>query len=653
MSLNLLAGIGTKTRHRKALLMLADFMLITLSYFASWVVLMRRIELADYYFTLLLSAAIFIIIFLVVFLIFGMYGSLWRYAEAHEFIKCLLATVVAAGVFVTITWFWFQPPVISVRIPITIYFLSSMMAGISTLFLRMAYRAYRTTRIGRKKTTNMKKVMIVGAGETGNAILLDLYREPKRLYEVICFADDNPNKTGRKIQRIKVEGTTEDIPKLVAKHGIDIIILAIPGATNAQKSKITNICAKTKCQLKKVPDLYSLVTDATSIVAQITDVSIDDLLGRDVVDVGGQKSDYLQGKVILVTGAGGSIGSELCRQVLAQRPKSLIMVDISENNLYDIEQELLRTRGSRKSIELRALVASVRDENKMDLIFEKYRPNVVYHAAAHKHVPLMESAPEEAVKNNIFGTLNVARCANRHQVERFVMISTDKAVNPINVMGATKRICEMIIQSMAKVSETDFVAVRFGNVLGSNGSVIPLFKNQIAAGGPVTVTHPDIIRYFMTISEAVSLVLIAGEMAKGGEIFVLDMGEPVKILDLAESLIRLSGYEPYRDIGIKFVGLRPGEKLFEELLMDEEGLNRTDNQKIFIGTPIEISPEYLFKALHKLRPHAENNDTGEIIKMLHELVPEYGETEDVSTIERLITQGAIPGFEKTILSNAN
>jgi len=639
MKLSLLGSIGSKTRHRKILLMVADFLLISLSYIVSWIILIRIIEFSDYFLTMMISGIIFIVIFLIVFLIFGMYGSLWRYAEAHEFMKCLLATLLAAGIFVGITWFWLQPPIVSVRIPITVYFLSSMMAGISTLFLRMAYRAFRTSRVGMKASAGVKKVMIIGAGETGNSVLHDLYREPKRRYEVICFVDDNENKVGRKIQRVKVEGTTEDIPRLADKHGIDIIIFAVPGASTAERSRITNICAKTKCQLKKVPDLYSFVTDATSIVAQITDVSIDDLLGRDVVDVGGHKSEYLHGKVVLITGAGGSIGSELCRQVMAQEPKLLVLVDISENNLYDVQQELLRGRGTRKGIKIIAEVASVRDENKMDLIFERYRPEVVYHAAAHKHVPLMEAAPEEAVKNNIFGTLNVVRCADRHQVGRFVMISTDKAVNPINVMGATKRVCETIIQSMAQMSETEFVAVRFGNVLGSNGSVIPLFKDQISAGGPVTVTHPDIIRYFMTISEAVSLVLIAGEMAKGGEIFVLDMGEPVKILDLAESLIRLSGYEPYRDIGIKFVGLRPGEKLFEELLMDEEGLNKTENQKVFIGSPIEISAEYLFKQLQILKSLAESNDRDGIMRILHDLVPEYGEMEDVSILRRIKTHG--------------
>jgi len=618
--------------------MFADLVLISSSYLFSWVILMRRIELADYANTLLLSGLCFVAIFFFVFLFFGMYGSLWRYAEAYEFIKCLLATIVAAGIFVAATWIWLQSPYIASRLPITVYFLSSMMAGISTLFLRMAYRAYRTTRVGRKTSSDVRKVIIVGAGQTGNAVLRDLFREPRQRYDVVCFVDDDVDKVGRRVNRVKVEGTTADIPRLVEKHGIDVIILATPSATIRERSRITNICAQTKCQLKKVPNLYSFVTDAASIMQQIEDVSIEDLLGRAVVDVGAHGSTFLAGKTVLVTGAGGSIGSELCRQVMSQKPKSLIMVDISENNLYDIQQELLMVKGSDKSVSLVAEVASVRDEVKTDLLFERFQPDVVYHAAAHKHVPLMESAPEEAVKNNIFGTLNVARCADRHQVKRFVMISTDKAVNPINVMGASKRVCEMIIQTMAQMSRTEFVAVRFGNVLGSSGSVIPLFKNQIAAGGPVTVTHPDIIRYFMTISEAVSLVMIAGEMASGGEIFVLDMGEPVKILDLAESLIRLSGYEPYRDIGIKFVGLRPGEKLFEELLMSEEGLKTTQNQKIFIGSPIDVSPDRLFESLNSLKVLAADNDTGGVLRLLHELVPEYGEMEDVSVLRSIKTK---------------
>lgn len=612
-----------RNNHRKKVLMFADLFLISVSYLLSWLILMRRISLSEHIGVMALSYICFVIIFYISFLIFGMYESLWRYAEAHEFSKCMLATVVAAVVFVALTWIFFQPPRVSIRIPLTVYFLSSMMAGMSTLFLRMAYRSYRTARTGGKRISGTKKVMVVGAGETGNAVLRDLSRDPNHRYDVVCVVDDDPNKQGRYIQRVKVTGTAKDIPRLVEKHGVDVIVLAIPSAANKDKKRISNICAKTKCQLKKVPDLFDFVADATSIVSQIKDVSVEDLLGRDVIDLNPNKTGYLAGKTVLVTGAGGSIGSELCRQIALHRPHRLVMVDISENGLYEIQQELLRSY--RDKLGLHAEVASVRDEAKLDLIFNRYKPEIVYHAAAHKHVPLMESAPEEAVKNNIFGTLNTARCSDKHKVRRFVMISTDKAVNPTNVMGATKRVCEMIIQSMDKISKTDFVAVRFGNVLGSNGSVIPLFKSQIEAGGPVTVTDKDIIRFFMTIPEAVSLVMTAGQMAKGGEIFVLDMGEPVKILDLAETLIRMSGYEPYKDIEIKFVGLRPGEKLFEELLMNEEGLKKTSNNKIFIGTPIDISPDYLFSFLHNLKVMAECNDTVGLIEKLHDLVPGFGE----------------------------
>ena len=603
--------------------MLADFLLIVTSFFSSWIIMVRRVDLTGAMPVVLVGGICFIVVFFFVYWFFGMYESLWRYAEAHEFIKCLLATIVAAGVYVGLTLVYIQPPRFPHRIPITVYFLSLLLAGISTLFLRLAYRAYRTTRIGAKITSGMKKVMIVGAGETGGAVLRELYHEPNRRYDVICFVDDDPEKIGRKIQRIKVEGTTKDIPRLVDKHGIDIIILAIPTAKNSERKKITNICAKTKCQIKKVPDLLSIVTEAQSIVSQIKNISVEDLLGREVVDIGAKNSSFLTGSVVMVTGAGGSIGAELCRQIVQHAPKRLVMLDVSENGLYDIQQYLLR--GKYGNVSLHAEVASVRDEAKIEMLFKRYSPDVVYHAAAHKHVPLMESAPEEAVKNNVFGTLNMARCADKHAAKRFVMVSTDKAVNPTSVMGATKRICEMVVQSMDKISKTCFASVRFGNVLGSNGSVIPLFTDQIAAGGPVTVTHPEIIRYFMTISEAVSLIMTAGEFAKGGEIFILDMGEPVRILDLAESLIRMSGYEPYKDIDIQFVGLRPGEKLFEELLTDEEGIKKTPNQRIFIGNPINIDPNYLFGSLDKLKETAENNDMLRLMEELRDLVPGYSE----------------------------
>lgn len=551
-----------------------------------------------------------------------MYESLWRYAEAHEFMNCLFANITAAVLFGIVTFALLQPPRVPVRVPISVYVMSAILAGMSTLIMRMAYRAYRTTQTGKQVSSGTKKVMVVGAGQTGNAVIQDIIREPSRRYEVVCVVDDASEKLGRYMQRVKVEGTANDIPKLVERHGIDIIILAIPKATSSQRKRISAICAKTKCQLKKVPDLYSYVMDTNSIISQIQDVSVEDVLGRDVVDIIPRKNAvYLAGKIVMVTGAGGSIGSELCRQIILQKPQELVMVDICENGLYDIEQELYRKHGD--GCPIHAEVASVRDEAKINKLFNMYKPQVIYHAAAHKHVPLMETAPEEAVKNNIFGTLNMARYADRYKSERFVMISTDKAVNPTNVMGASKRVCEMIVQCMDKKSQTEFVAVRFGNVLGSNGSVIPKFKDQIANGGPVTVTHPEIIRFFMTISEAVSLVLTAGRIAQGGEIFVLDMGEPVKILELAETLIRLSGLEPYKDIDIVFTGLRPGEKLYEELLMDEEGLQKTSSQKVYVGKPIEISPDHLFKTLENMRLLAEQNATEILVEKLHGLVPGF------------------------------
>jgi FlaA1/EpsC-like NDP-sugar epimerase len=613
--------------------MTADFFLCTASYLFAWLVMVRRLPLGNYIEMIAVGYIGFIVPFFLAFLLFRMYDSLWRYAEAHEFMQCVLATLAATAAFMGATWYWIQPPRFSSRIPLTVYFLAVSMAGVSTLFLRMGYRIFRTTTIGKRRALRAKKVMVIGAGETGNAVIQDLYRDPGRRYDVVCVVDDDPNKRGRRIQRIKVQGATKDIPALAARHGIDIIIMAIPSASNKEKRKISNICAKTKCQLKKVPDLFDFVADASSILSQMQDVSVEDLLGRDVIDIHGGKSKFLAGKTVLVTGAGGSIGSELCRQVIAQGVKRLVMLDISENGLYDIQQELLRQH--RDKLSLNAEVASVRDGRKLDLIFDRYKPDIVYHAAAHKHVPLMESAPEEAVKNNIFGTLNTVRCADKHKVKRFVMISTDKAVNPTNVMGATKRVCEMIIQSMSQVSKTEFVAVRFGNVLGSNGSVIPLFKAQIAAGGPVTVTHKDIIRYFMTIPEAVSLVMTAGEMAHGGEIFVLDMGEPVKILDLAEAVIRMSGYEPYQDIDITFSGLRPGEKLFEELLMSEEGLKKTSNDKIFVGSPLELAPSELFRFLERLKGMADDNDTIGVIEGLHAIVPGFREAEGVAAREEM------------------
>lgn len=612
---------GAKTRYRKLILLLADVVLISLCYLASWYMINGRISLDQYMDTMLISWGIFVVIFCGTYFAFGMYDSLWRYAEAYEYSKCILAAVVASLLFAGVTLLVLQPPRFAARVPFSIYFLSALISGMSTLVLRMVYRAFRTSRYGVKSSSAMKKVMVVGAGETGNAVLHDIAREPKRKYDVVCIVDDDPNKIGRSMQRIKINGDTEDIPKLAKQYGIDVIILAMPRLSSEDRHRITTICAKTKCQLKKVPDLYTLVTDSPSILQQMRDVSVEDLLGREVIEIRETRSTYLTGKRVLVTGAGGSIGSELCWQIMPQGPAQLVLLDISENGLYDVQQALLRKYGPSCPIE--AQVASVRDRQKLEQLFVRYRPQVVYHAAAHKHVPLMEDAPDEAVKNNIFGTLNAAEVADACGVERFVTISTDKAVNPTNVMGATKRVCEMIIQCLSARSKTEFVAVRFGNVLGSNGSVIPLFKAQIAAGGPVTVTDPDIIRYFMTISEAVSLVLTAGEMAKGGEIFVLDMGSPVKILELAENLIRMSGYNPYTEIEIQFTGLRPGEKLYEELLMAEEGLRRTPNEKIFVGGALAVEQEALYKGIEVLRLFAEAGDAQGVVRALHALVPGF------------------------------
>ncbi len=614
-----------KSKYRSLFLMLADFLMISACYILTWLMLAGRISIRLYMPTLLLSWGIFVVIFLVVFWLFGMYQSLWRYASSYEFFKCCLATLLSSAIFGVVCFLMPMPDIVKMRVPISAYFISSLLAGMTTLYFRMLYRTFRDSTLGNRLHHRQKKVLLVGAGHTGDSVLQDLRREKENQYYVVCAVDDDPNKLGRYIQRVKVAGRTKDIPKLVEKHGIDVIIFAIPAATNAEKRRILNICAKTKCQLKKVPDLYAFVTDTTAISSQIHDVHVEDLLGRSVVTIENDDRAYLKGKTVLVTGGGGSIGSELCRQIAAQNPKCLVLLDIYENSAYDVQQELVRKYGD--ALNLHVEIASVRDSKKMELLFSRYQPEIVYHAAAHKHVPLMETNPEEAVKNNIYGTWNVAKCADKYRAKRFVMISTDKAVNPTSIMGTTKRVCEMIVQSMNQISKTEFVAVRFGNVLGSNGSVIPLFKEQIAAGGPVTVTHPDIIRYFMTIPEAVSLVLKAGEMAKGGEIFVLDMGEPVRILDLAENLIRLSGYEPYKDIQIEFTGLRPGEKLYEELLMSEEGLQKTENQKIYVGEPIDINPSYLFGFLNKFKEVAYSNDSQQVLNMLHELVPTFVEPE--------------------------
>ena len=464
-----------------------------------------------------------------------------------------------------------------------------------------------------------KKVIIVGAGSAGSTILKEIQTSNKIKYNVVGFVDSDKNKIGTYISGVKVLGEPENIKLYAEITDADLIIIAIPRATAKEIKRLSNLCLETKCETKILPGIYQLL-DGEISVSRLRNVDVQDLLGRDPIDLNTDEiMGYIKDEVVLVTGGGGSIGSELCRQIASHEPKQLIILDIYENNAYEIEQELKRTH---PELNLLTLIASVRDSVKMDDVFRTYRPGIVFHAAAHKHVPLMETSPNEAVKNNIIGTYKVVKCADRYKVKRFVQISTDKAVNPTNIMGATKRVCEMIIQAFAKKSETKFVAVRFGNVLGSNGSVIPLFKKQIAEGGPVTVTHKDIIRYFMTIPEAVSLVLQAGAYAEGGEIFVLDMGEQVRIYDLAYNLIKLSGFEPEKDIEIKITGLRPGEKLYEERLMAEEGLKKTANDRISIGKPLEIDEQKLFDSLNVLYDEAYSEST-RMKQLVHDLVPTY------------------------------
>jgi len=555
-----------------------------------------------------------IVLTLFIFYLFRMYHSLWRYAGVVEMQNVFSATVVASLVqFIGLK-------VLNLHVPRSYYFLYGGVLLLLAIGSRFTYRFVRLIFQMNRNAGTTKNIMIIGAGNAANVLIKEITSsEHIKNMTVKCIIDDDPDKQGSYIQGIKVVGSRHNIIECANIYQIDEIMIAMPSVSKKIISEIVDICKETSCELKILPGMYQFMNGEIS-VSKLRKVEVEDLLGRDPIKVDlNSIMGYVKGKVILVTGGGGSIGSELCRQIASHQPKQLIIFDIYENNAYDIQQELLKKY---PDLDLVVLIGSVRNTARINYVFKTYRPNIVYHAAAHKHVPLMEVSPNEAIKNNVLGTWKTVQAADLYGAERFVLISTDKAVNPTNVMGATKRICEMIIQTYNKHSKTEFVAVRFGNVLGSNGSVIPLFKKQIAAGGPVTVTHPDIIRYFMTIPEAVSLVLQAGAYAKGGEIFVLDMGEPVKILDLAENLIRLSGYKPYEDIDIVFTGLRPGEKLYEELLMDEEGMQDTENKLIHIGKPIEIDEEKFLRQLEELQQisHAEPK---EIRKLLQEIVPTY------------------------------
>ena len=589
---------------------------------ASFLAIVMRYEfeyelIPDYFVETILRFLPFNIIFtIIIFYGFRLYHSLWAFAGESELqniiVGCFLSSAVnGVGLFFV--------KVYNRAVPNSYYFMYCFLLITFTFISRFSYRFLRSKKHKSQNKKNDIRVMIIGAGDAGNSLIKEIVNSNYSTMTIGCIIDDDQKKWGSFIQGIRVVGGRDKILECVDVFGIDEIFIAIPSASRKIIRELLEVCKDTECKLRSLPGMYQLVNGEVN-VSQLRDVEVEDLLGRDPIRVDLDSIlGYVSNKVVLVTGGGGSIGSELCRQIAQHRPRKLILLDIYENNAYEVQQEL---QHKHPELDLLVLIASVRNTNRMNSIFETYHPDIVYHAAAHKHVPLMEASPNEAVKNNVFGTWKTAQAAAYYGTKKFVMISTDKAVNPTNIMGASKRICEMIIQTFNRHYDTEFVAVRFGNVLGSNGSVIPLFKKQISQGGPVTVTHPDIIRYFMTIPEAVSLVLQAGAYAKGGEIFVLDMGEPVKILDLAKNLIRLSGYKVGEDIEIEFTGLRPGEKLYEELLMEEEGLQDTANSMIHIGKPIELDEMTFFKQLKELKEESKN-ESSDIRYRIKEIVPTY------------------------------
>ena len=564
---------------------------------------------------------------MIIFLLLNLYNRVWSYASLYE------ALLVCAAAILSTAFQAFGMSLLYLTVPRSFHLFYFFFLTMTTLITRFSYRILHALQRGISKNTNRPiNTMVIGAGEAGNIIITEMKTSKHLNRNVVCVIDDNPSKTGKYIRGVRIVGDRTKIKEAAKKYDVDEIMLAIPSADNKDTRDILRICNETTCKLKVLPGVYQLINDEVS-VSKLREVSIEDLLGRDTVKIDIDSiAGYVRGKSVLVTGGGGSIGSELCRQIAAHNPRMLIIFDIYENNAYDIQQELKKKY---PKLRLEVLIGSVRNTKRIESVMDLYRPDVVYHAAAHKHVPLMENSPNEAIKNNVFGTLNTARAASENGCKRFILISTDKAVNPTNIMGASKRICEMIIQTLNTTCETEFVAVRFGNVLGSNGSVIPLFRKQIEEGGPVTVTDKNIIRYFMTIPEAVSLVLQAGAYAKGGEIFVLDMGEPMRIDDLARNLIKLSGLRPDEDIKIQYTGLRPGEKLYEELLMAEEGLRKTAHEKIFIGKPLEFDQEKFLKQLEQLKKEAyqDGNHIRESVKEIVETY-QYQETGEKSKKKR-------------------
>jgi len=604
---------------RLLLLILLDMMAVAFSLFFALYVRFEFVvsRIPDRYLEPAFQTAWIVIpLTLIVFWVWRLYKGVWRYASASELVNIIIAVVCGCGVLKLVH------VLCGISMPRSYMFFYGFSLLGCVCAIRFGYRLLRMANRRRQQIFNkaeLRNVMVIGAGAAGNAILKEIESTSYLSLKVRCLIDDSPGCQGKLLRGVPIVGGRDKIKEAVEKYEIDEIIIAIPSAKPSQVGPIIDICKDTGCKLRILPAIYQLINGEVS-VSKLREVKIEDLLGRDPAVVNIEEIiGYVKDKTVLVTGGGGSIGSELCRQIAAHGPKTLLILDIYENNAYEIQQEL---KAKYPELDLKVLIASVRNELRLEKIFEEYRPDIVYHAAAHKHVPLMEDSPNEAIKNNVFGTYKTAKMADKYGTSRFVMISTDKAVNPTNIMGASKRLCEMIIQMMSRRSKTKFVAVRFGNVLGSNGSVIPLFKSQIAAGGPVTVTDPEIIRYFMTIPEAVSLVLQAGAYAKGGEIFVLNMGEPVKIYDLAVNLIKLSGYRVGEDIEIVFTGLRPGEKMYEELLMSEEGLQDTQNSLIHIGKPIIFDEETFEKELEELETLVSEELPG-VREKVSKMVPTY------------------------------
>jgi len=611
--------INLQWKERAIILGVADFLATLFSYF--FALLVRH----DFLFTtieprfilgFIRTAPIWAAVVIAVLYLFRLYHSIWSMAsvpEMYRIIKAYLVLVVVFLIFVYAT---------ELQMPRSYYVMGTVFSFICTVTLRFSYRMIRFKKQVAYKgpVVRKRRIMVIGAGAAGQALIRELHTTDKVKSTVVCVIDDNPNKLDRYIEDVEIVGNRHDIVSMAKKYRVTDIIFAIPSCSNKSRSEILNICKETGCHLQTMPGIYQLVNDEVR-VSQLRDVDVVDLLGREQVQVNNDEiMADIKGRVILVTGGGGSIGSELCRQIARANPKQLIIFDIYENNAYEIQQELKKKY---PDLNLVALIGSVRNQQRIASVMQTYRPDVVFHAAAHKHVPLMEDSPNEAIKNNVLGTYKTAEAAAMAGVRKFVLISTDKAVNPTNIMGASKRLCEMIVQMMdRRYPDTGFVAVRFGNVLGSNGSVIPLFKKQIAEGGPVTVTDKRIIRYFMTIPEAVSLVLQASYYADGGEIFVLEMGEPVRIDDMARNLIRLSGYKPDVDIQIVYTGLRPGEKLYEELLMEEEGLRETENKLIHIGKPIEMNDAWFAQKLLELEA-VSNEESDRTRELVAEMVPTY------------------------------